>query len=147
MKKETLQERLYRQLVRQPNGCLTWTGCTNDFGYGVTWFNGKVLYAHRVAWALVNGPIPKGLHILHSCDNPPCCEPAHLRADTQAANNADMRAKGRQRTNGFENKTHCPARHPYDEANTYVMANGGRSCRACSRIKTALHRKQVKELT
>ena len=61
---------------------------------------GKLYSPHRVAYTLKHGPIPigRGYHgnvILHSCDNPPCCNPDHLKLGTQADNVADMLAKGR----------------------------------------------------
>ncbi len=52
--------------------------------------------AHRAAWEYTRGPVPAGLFVLHRCDNPPCCNPAHLFLGTQADNMADMQAKGRQ---------------------------------------------------
>lgn len=51
--------------------------------------------AHRLAFQLVKGPIPEGLSILHSCDNPPCCNPAHLTAGTTKENVQDAISKGR----------------------------------------------------
>jgi len=48
-----------------------------------------------VAWELLNGPVPGGMHVCHSCDNPPCCNPAHLFLGTAVDNAADREAKGR----------------------------------------------------
>lgn len=57
---------------------------------------GPTLLTHRVAWESANGPIPGGLRVLHRCDNPPCCNPAHLFLGTAAENADDMVQKGRQ---------------------------------------------------
>jgi DNA invertase Pin-like site-specific DNA recombinase len=54
---------------------------------------------HRWVWEQINGPIPKGMVIMHTCDNPPCFLYDHLRLGTQAENMADMRAKGRWKPN------------------------------------------------
>ena len=50
---------------------------------------------HRVAWKLANGPIPPRLMVLHSCDVPPCCNPAHLHLGTAADNSREMVERGR----------------------------------------------------
>ncbi len=52
--------------------------------------------AHRVAYAFAVGD-PGDLHVLHRCDNPPCCNPAHLFVGTYADNNRDCRQKRRNR--------------------------------------------------
>lgn len=89
--------RFYRKVRRRAEDqCWFWTGSKHRFGYGFIGVRGKVVTAHRVAWTLANGPIPEGLHILHSCDNPDCCNPAHLRAGTNADNVSDMVARKRQ---------------------------------------------------
>lgn len=89
-----LAERLVTRLARRESGCLEWTGATLK-GYGQVGDGQKVLYAHRVAYELAYGPIPDGLHVLHRCDNPPCCEPSHLFVGTHAENMTDMADKGR----------------------------------------------------
>jgi len=88
-------ERFAAKLARRPSGCLEWTGAHQPFGYGHMWFNGAVVGTHRIAWVLANGPIPDGLQVCHTCDNPPCCEPTHLWLGTTQENTADMVAKGR----------------------------------------------------
>lgn len=51
--------------------------------------------AHRLAWIERHGPIPEGMVVMHTCDNPPCVNIEHLRLGTTAENVADMMAKGR----------------------------------------------------
>jgi len=75
--------------------CWPWTGYLYKTGYGGTEFSGKPIYAHRLAWIVHYGPITGSLEVLHSCDNPPCCNHAHLFLGTQLDNIADMNAKGR----------------------------------------------------
>lgn len=78
-------------------GCWGWLGHHDRAGYGRLQIGNRSKHAHRVSWELHNGPIPAGSWVLHRCDNPPCCNPAHLFLGDQAANVADMVSKGRNR--------------------------------------------------
>jgi hypothetical protein len=73
--------------------CWVWQGYRNEHGYGRLWAPKR--YVHRAAYEAFVGPIPAGLNVLHRCDNPPCCNPAHLFLGTRADNARDMLAKGR----------------------------------------------------
>lgn len=79
--------------------CWIWTAARHEHGYGQFSAHAPghrtVRYAHRTAWELTYGAIPKGLGVLHQCDNPPCCNPAHLFLGTQRDNNLDCATKGR----------------------------------------------------
>jgi len=89
---------------RGEDECWEWKGFKNHSGYGRTWINDKGYYAHRVIYSLVypntinlNAPTSQNEtgFLLHTCDNPSCCNPNHLWVGTHADNMADKAAKGR----------------------------------------------------
>lgn len=102
------QERFWRHLTPgHPDECWEWQGMRHQQGYGRLATTGRdVIPAHRASFILHNGPIADGLHVLHACDNPPCCNPAHLSLGTHAENMVDMARKGRSgvRTGTANNK-------------------------------------------
>jgi hypothetical protein len=82
-------------------GCWVWTGAITGKGYGILHlknydFPQRTVQAHRLVYTVCVEPVPDGLHVLHRCDNPPCCRPDHLFLGTDADNVADKVAKGRQ---------------------------------------------------
>ena len=117
-----------------------WQGTINTEGYGVLTLDGHQVRAHRFAWELANGPIPDGMLICHHCDNRRCVTVAHLFLGTPADNAHDRDLKGRHRTNGNDQKTHCPAEHPYSGDNLYVGSDGKRYCRECARQRDRARR-------
>lgn len=91
---------------RGPDECWPWVGPTDRVGYGAYCFisHEGPIPAHRIAYGLANGGIPDGLHVLHKCDNRPCCNPAHLYTGTHTDNMADMRMRGRA---GWQKRNSC----------------------------------------
>ncbi len=100
--KPTPVERFMKFVKIQP-GCWEWIGPVNETGYGRFFLNGKNRKAPRVAYELMVGPIPPsdysihGTMIMHTCDNPKCVNPAHLRLGDAGLNMTDALLKGRLR--------------------------------------------------
>lgn len=90
-----VQARLSKHTKILPDGCHIWTGSKDRKGYGQLRIDKKLFYAHRIAWELVNGPIPDGMYACHICDNPACCNPSHIFIGTQSDNMRDASVKGR----------------------------------------------------
>lgn len=89
---------------RGEDECWPWLGFRNHDGYGRTWINNYGYFAHRVIYNLAHPNVielnaPKSTDssgfLLHTCDNPICCNPKHLVVGTHADNMADKAAKGR----------------------------------------------------
>ena len=76
--------------------CWPWKCFRDRWGYGRVWFEGRVWGVHRLIHRFESGEeIPDGLFVLHSCDNPICANPHHLRLGTHGENMADMVERGR----------------------------------------------------
>lgn len=71
------------------SGCWIWQKSCASPGYGQFTRGGKYHSAHRYAWEVVNGKIPKGNVIRHMCHTPACCNPDHLKAGTHKDNYHD----------------------------------------------------------
>lgn len=111
---------------RGTNDCWHWTGGSNGVGYGKMWVKSRMHMASHVALAVSGLPRLNKNHAMHSCDNPPCCNPAHLKWGTREENMADMAAKGRANPgdthwsrvkNGLvpRGDTHCHAKLTTDD--------------------------------
>ncbi|WP_181289208.1 HNH endonuclease [Pseudomonas brassicacearum] len=83
--------------LKVENQCIVYSGYRSRDGYGKVNRKGKVHFAHRYLWSLLNGSPSAEERVLHHCDNPPCCNPMHLFLGTQLDNMQDMRSKGRGR--------------------------------------------------
>jgi hypothetical protein len=85
--------------VRGPDECWPWaapSGVRERSGHVRVWFRGTRTYVHRIGYRLSGGVIGEGELVLHSCDNPPCCNPRHLRTGDALSNARDRDSRGRR---------------------------------------------------
>ena len=118
-------------LVQKTDDCWLWVGGHRRRCYGSLKVKGKTVFAHRVAYEELVGPIPKGLTLDHLCRNRPCVRPSHLEPVSLKVN--ILRGQGPAARNAT--KTHCIHGHEFTEANTYSY-RGGRFCRQCIRRRS-----------
>ena len=99
-------------MTREPrlSTCWEWVGTRDPKGYGRIYVPAHLsswlrdgdglsggVYAHRIAWRIARGPIPRGMNVLHHCDNPPCTRPSHLYVGSQLDNARDRVRRGRSK--------------------------------------------------
>lgn len=95
-----LKERFEAKFIPEPNtGCWLWFGATTYNGYGRISLGlsekHRLTGSHQASWMIYKGNIPKGFHVLHSCDTPCCVNPYHLWLGTRTDNMQDCIKKGR----------------------------------------------------
>lgn len=130
---ESLADRLWEKVDKSggPDACWLWTARRGPDGYGQIKVDGQGRQAHRVVMELTLGEaVPKHLYVCHRCDNPPCCNPAHLFVGTPSDNQRDSVAKGRH-GGGMPQSATCRNGHPMSGDNVKQTADG-RRCRTCA---------------
>lgn len=107
----------YRDKIsgENPDGCHEWMAGKTKGGYGVMHLANKTLLAHRLAFTLAGGD-PSVSVVMHTCDNPACVNPKHLRGGSYKQNTADMDAKGRRNIGKAGNHLKNRELHPRAKA-------------------------------
>ena len=95
----TAEQRFWKSVEKTEGGCWLWNAGRDKDGYGIfdaTIYGVRVVRAHRFSHILHTGEILKPeVMVLHSCHNPPCCNPDHLRSGTGADHADDRKRAGR----------------------------------------------------
>ena len=120
-----VEERFWRNVHKGgPDEC--WPFGSGEFrGYRTIALGSRAdgtIMAHKFSYQLHHGPVPTGMVVMHSCDNPPCCNPAHLSLGSYADNAADMHEKGRAARQGPCGE-HNPNVKLTEELVRYIRAN------------------------
>lgn len=145
-----LEERFWAKVeIGAPDECWPWKAAKNQKGYGAfqvgTLAASKVRPAHVVAWEISNGePFPEGKLGCHTCDNPSCCNPAHVWPGTPKQNTQDMISKGRQYFPGVPGQRNGNARFTDNDVRDIRKSIAeGTSLRALGR-KYGCHHRTIK---
>jgi hypothetical protein len=83
---DSVRARFDKYVEKTATGCHIWRACRTSHGYGQLRVNGHTRRAHRIAWALAHGPIPRGKVVRHRCLNTSCVNVEHLKLGSQGTN-------------------------------------------------------------
>lgn len=123
--------------------CWNWVAGKGGTGYGAFYHAGRMLRAHRVAWALMHGqPADPTLVLDHLCRNRACVNPAHMRLTTNIENILAGEA-GQYMKERSARQTHCKRNHEFTPENTRIY-RGARTCVECRRLRDRVEYKEAR---
>lgn len=140
-----VQSRFWERVEKHgPDDCWPWIGCKDSKGYGSMSHGGRRRRATHISYEIDKGtPFPTGLLARHTCDNPPCVNPAHIIPGTDRENSWDMVERGRHQ---HKRKTHCKCGLPLSGDNLMILRFGWRRCRTCHRADLKRYKQKRKAL-
>jgi hypothetical protein len=134
-------DRFAKYVSFDQSGCLLWKGpLSNGYGY-FNLGNQQVTQAHRAAWFLYYGEMPKK-HLDHLCRVRNCVNPIHLEEVTVLEN---LMRSPLTEVYKRSSKTACVRGHELSGENLLIDAQGHRQCRKCNVIRCRKHRAAKKE--
>lgn len=108
--------------IRDNDLCWEWQASIRRDGYGVLRIAGHGVAAHRISWELHHKQsVPKGMFVLHKCDNRRCVNPYHLFLGTHQDNMDDILSKGRR--NAAKGERNGSAKLTYDKVEQIKKLN------------------------
>ncbi len=129
--------------TKRKSNCIIWHLSKSKSGYGQVNVAGKMKRAHRHVYEQHFGLIPKGMIIMHLCDNPSCINIEHLKMGTMKDNVADMISKKRHPYIGTEK---CVNGHLRSENMRKRKDGTGEYCGACKRVTALKRYHKLKEM-
>ena len=134
-----------------PNECWLWLRSYDGGGYGTIWSGQKQIKATHLVLEIEGRARPSNKHgALHSCDNPACCNPQHLRWGTQKENSADMMSRDRHNGDGLAVAHRRHRNNPYCRSGRHLLAetarferSGKRVCKACEKERRRARRARI----
>lgn len=125
---------IFPELQFNETSCWIWSTNRSKEGYGLIGWNHTTQLIHRLLFAWLIHPLPKGFQhgeIDHLCKRPSCCNPLHLEFVTRQINTLRSRNVGGVNAR----KTTCPQGHPLSTDNIYTVKGRWRTCRTCALTK------------
>lgn len=89
-----IEQRFFKHVLKTDT-CWLWIGTKDRNGYGMAAMGKRLVYAHRISYAMKYGEFDRKMCVLHACDVPACIRPEHLSLGTHKDNMRDMAQKGR----------------------------------------------------
>lgn len=124
-------------------GCWEWFAASNQDGYGCFRFKGKTYSAHSFIYQVLKGILAENLVVDHSCNNPKCVNPEHLKAMTQRENILKSTGIAAIRAR----QTVCKYGHEFSTPKWLKNSTSRRYCNTCHKLRERKRRERLQNGT